>query len=61
MTENIRQYVKSIVHDTRNRVNDGMKCVGKGLWYEDCKIHYRKTAETIYLTQQKTEFPQYSS
>ena len=52
MTENIRQYVKSIVHDTRNRVNDDMKCVGKGLWYEDCKIHYRKTAETIYLTQQ---------
>ena len=32
MTENIRQYVKSIVYDTRNRVNDDMKCVGKGLW-----------------------------
>ena len=31
MTENIRQYVKTIVHDTRNRVNDGMKFVGKGL------------------------------
>ena len=31
MTENITQYVKSIVHDTRNRVNDDMKCVGKGL------------------------------
>ena len=30
MTENISQYVKSIVHDTRNRVNDGMKYVGKG-------------------------------
>ena len=36
MTENISQYVKAIVHDTRNRVNDGMKCVGKGLWHEDC-------------------------
>ena len=36
MTENISLYVKSIVHDTRNRVNDGMKCVGKGLWHEDC-------------------------
>ena len=36
MTENIRQHVKSIVHDTRNRVNDDMKCVGKGLWHEDC-------------------------
>lgn len=46
MTENIRQYVKSIVHETRNRVNDDMKCVGKGLWHEDCIIHYRKTAET---------------
>lgn len=46
MTENISQYVKTIVHDTRNRVNDGMKCVGKGLWHEDCIIHYRKTAET---------------
>ena len=31
ITESISQYVKSIVHDTRNRVNDGMKCVGKGL------------------------------
>ena len=31
MTENISQYVKTIVYDTRNRVNDGMKCVGKGL------------------------------
>ena len=49
MTENISQYVKSIVHDTRNRVNDGMKCVGKGLWHEDCIIHYRKTAETAFL------------
>lgn len=29
MTESIRQYVKPIVHDTRNRVNDDMKCVGK--------------------------------
>lgn len=36
LSENIRQHVKSIVHDTRNRVNDGMKCVGKGLWHEDC-------------------------
>lgn len=52
MAENIRQYDKSMAHDTRNHVNDGMKCVGKGLWHEDCKIHYRKTAETIYLTQQ---------
>ena len=49
MTENIRQYVKNIVHDTRNRVNDDMKCVGKGLWHEDCIIHYRKTAETAFL------------
>ena len=49
MTENISQYVKSIVHDTRNRVNDDMKCVGKGLWHEDCIIHYRKTAETAFL------------
>ena len=24
-----------------------MKCVGKGLWHEDCIIHYRKTAETM--------------
>ena len=32
MTKYISQYVKTIVHDTRNRVNDGMKCVGKGLW-----------------------------
>ena len=31
MTEYISQYVKTIVHDTRNRVNDDMKCVGKGL------------------------------
>ena len=49
MTENISQYVKSIVHDTRNRVNDDMKCVGKGLWREDCIIHYWKTAETAFL------------
>ena len=49
MTENIRQHVKSIVHDTRNRVNDDIKCVGKGLWHEDCIIHYRKTAETAFL------------
>ena len=49
MTENISQYVKSIVHDTRNSVNDGMKCVGKGLWHEDCIIHYRKTAKTAFL------------
>ena len=49
MTENFSQYVKTIVHDTRNRVNDGMKCVGKGLWHEDCIIHYRKTAETAFL------------
>lgn len=49
MTENIRQYVKSIVHDIRNRVNDGMKCVGKGLWYEDCIIHYRKTEKQRFL------------
>ena len=56
MTENIRQYVKSIVHDTRNRVNDDMKCVGKGLWYEDCIIHYRKTAETAFLALLHTEW-----
>lgn len=49
MTENIRQHVKTIVHDTRNRVNDGMKCVGKGLWHEDCIIHNRKTTETAFL------------
>ena len=35
------------MHDTRNRVNDDMKCVGKGLWHEDCIIHYRKTAEAV--------------
>lgn len=55
LSENIRQYVKSIVHDTRNRVNDGMKCVGKGLWYEDCIIHYRNTAETAFLALLHTE------
>ena len=49
MTENIRQYVKSIVHDTRNCVNEDMKCVGKGLWHEDCIIDYWKTAETAFL------------
>ena len=49
MTENFSQYVKTIVHDTRNRVNDGMKCVCKGLWHEDCIIHNRKTAETAFL------------
>lgn len=49
MTENIRQYVKSIVNDTRNRGNDGMKCVGNGLWHEDYIIHYRETAETAFL------------
>ncbi len=49
MTENIRQHVKTIVHDTRNRVNDGMKCDGKGLWHEDCIIHNRKTTETAFL------------
>ena len=49
MTENIRQNVKSIMHDTRNSVSDGMKCVGKALWHEDCIIHYRKTAETAFL------------
>ena len=56
MTENIRQYVKSIVHDTRNRVNDDMKCVGKGLWYEDCIIRYRNTAETAFLALLHTEW-----
>ena len=56
MTENIRQYIKSIVHDTRNRVNDDMKCVGKGLWHEDCIIHYRKTAETAFLALLHTEW-----
>ena len=56
MTENISQYVKSIVHDTRNSVNDGMKCVGKGLWHEDCIIHYRKTAETAFLALLHTEW-----
>ena len=49
MTENIIQHVKTIVYDTRNRVNDDVKCVGKGLWHEDCIIHYRKTAETVFL------------
>lgn len=49
MTENISQYVKTIVHDTRNYVNDVMKCVGKGLWHEDCINYYRKTAETAFL------------
>ncbi|OYP61847.1 hypothetical protein CIL02_04115 [Prevotella sp. P3-122] len=47
--QTISQYVKSIVHDTRNRVNDGMKCVGKGLWHKNCIIHYRKKAETAFL------------
>lgn len=56
ITESISQYVKSIVHDTRNRVNDGMKCVGKGLWHEDCIIHYRKTAETAFLALLHTEW-----
>ena len=60
MTENISQYVKTIVHDTRNRVNDGMKCVGKALWHEDCIIHciihYRKTAETAFLALLHTEW-----
>ena len=56
MTENIRQHVKSIVHDTRNRVNDDMKCVGKGLWHEDCIIHYRKTAKTAFLASYETLF-----
>lgn len=56
MTGNISQYVKSIVHDTRNRVNDGMKCVGKGLWHEDCIIHYWKTAETAFLALLHTEW-----
>ena len=58
MTENISQYIKTIVHDTRNRVNDGMKCVGKGLWHEDCIIHYRKTAETAFLALLHTELVQ---
>ena len=63
MTENIRQYVKSIVHDTRNRVNDGMKCVGKGLWHEElyyslsedgrnsvsCITPYGMVQETLFL------------
>ena len=31
MTESISQYVKTIVHDTRNHVNNDMKCVDKGL------------------------------
>lgn len=56
MAENIRQYDKSMARDTRNRVNDGMKCVGKGLWYEDCKIHYRNTAETAFLALLHTEW-----
>ena len=57
MTENIRQYVKSMVHDTRNRVNDDMKCVGKGLWYEDCIIHYRYLQPIItqYFIDNKSE------
>ena len=49
ITENIRQYVKSIVYDTRNRVSDDMECFGKGLWHEDCIIHYWKTAETACM------------
>ena len=56
MTENIRQYVKSIVHDTRNSVNYGMKNVCKGLWHEDCIIHYWKTAETAFLALLHTEW-----
>ena len=43
LSEDISQYVKTMVHDTRNRVNDGMKCVGKGLWHEE--IH----CETAFL------------
>ena len=54
--QNIRQHAKSIVHDTRNRVNDDMKCVGKGLWYEDCIIHYRNTAKTAFLALLHTEW-----
>lgn len=55
MTENIRQYVNTIVHDTRHRVNDDIKCVGKGLWHEDCTNHYRNTAETAFLALLHTE------
>lgn len=46
------------MHDTRNRVNDGMKCVGKGLWHEDCIIYYRKTAETAFLALLHTVYEQ---
>ena len=56
MTENIRQYVKSIMHDTGNRVNDDMKCVGKGLQHEYYIIHYLKTAETAFHALLHTEW-----
>ena len=26
-----------------------MKCVGNGLWHEDCFIHYRKTVEIAFF------------
>ena len=55
MAENIRQYDKSMARDTRNLVIAVKKCVGKGLWHEDCIIHYRKTAETAFLTLLHTE------
>ena len=56
MTENIRQCVKSIVHDTRNHVIAIKKFVRSGLWHEDYVIHYRKTAETAFLALLHTEW-----
>ncbi len=55
MTENIRQYVKSIVHDTRNNVIAIKKFVRSGLWHEDCIIHYLKTEEIAFLALLHTE------
>lgn len=52
MTENIKQDVKFIVHDTRNSVSDGMKCVGKG--FCDMKI-----VSFIIGIQQKQRFLHY--
>ena len=51
MTKNISQYVKSIVHDTRNRVIAIKKCVGRGL----CM----KIVQFIIERQQKLRFLHY--
>jgi len=39
MAGNISQYVNSKADDTRNHVIIAKKCVGSGLWHEDCIIH----------------------